>query len=58
MVQAHMLAQAIHSNDKALLEECLRNTNEAVVRNTVARLPPTMAVKFLIDIVNKLQVCG
>jgi len=32
---AHMLAQALHSNDQSLLEECLANTNEAIVRNTV-----------------------
>ena len=33
---AHMLAQALHSNDQSLLEECLANTNEAIVRNTVS----------------------
>lgn len=32
---AHMLAQALHSNDQSLLEECLSNTNESIVRNTV-----------------------
>lgn len=52
---AHMLAQALHSNDNALLEECLNNTNEAVVRNTVSRLPPQLAVQFLIDVVHKLE---
>ena len=34
---AHMLAQALHSNDKSLLEQCLTNTNETVVRKTVMR---------------------
>jgi len=52
---AHMLAQALHSNDKALLEECLNNTNEGVVRNTVMRLPPTLAVRFLTDVVDRLE---
>lgn len=52
---AHMLAQALHSNDKALLEECLNNTNEGVVRNTVMRLPPTLAVRFLTDVVGRLE---
>jgi len=52
---AHMLAQALHSNDQSLLEECLSNTNEGIVRNTVSRLPPVLAVKFLTDIVGKLE---
>ena len=52
---AHMLAQALHSKDDALLEECLNNTGDAVVRSTVARLPPTLAVQFLIDVVHKLE---
>eukprot|EP00040_Diaphanoeca_grandis_P029036 m.169004 g.169004 ORF g.169004 m.169004 type:complete len:635 (-) comp31544_c0_seq1:633-2537(-) len=51
----HMLAQALHSNDKALIEECLSNTNEAIVRTTVSRLPPPLAVKFLTIVVGKLQ---
>jgi U3 small nucleolar RNA-associated protein 5 len=52
---AHMLAQALHSNDKSLLEDCLNNTNEGTVRNTVMRLPPTLAVRFLTDVVGRLE---
>ena len=52
---AHMLAQALHSNDKSLLEQCLSTTNETVVRNTITRLPPALAVRFLTDVVGKLE---
>lgn len=52
---AHMLVQAIHSNDNALIEECLSNTHEGVVRSTVTRLPPVVVGKFLICIVSKLE---
>lgn len=50
-----MLVQALHSNDTALIEECLSNTNESIVRNTVVRLPTPLVGKFLISIVSKLE---
>jgi len=52
---AHMLAQALHSNDQQLFEDCLNTTDAAVVRNTITRLPAPLAVRFLIDIVARLE---
>eukprot|EP00050_Salpingoeca_kvevrii_P022984 m.135831 g.135831 ORF g.135831 m.135831 type:complete len:785 (-) comp9895_c1_seq1:85-2439(-) len=52
---AQMLVQALHSNDDALLEECLNYTSESVVRSTVARLPPTYIVRFFSSVVSKFQ---
>ena len=36
--------------------QCLANTNEAVVRSTVARLPAPLVLTFLQLIVGKIQV--
>ena len=52
---AQMLVQALHSNDNSLLDECLGNTNEAVVHNTVARLPPAYVTRLLMRVVEKFQ---
>ncbi|KNC86897.1 hypothetical protein SARC_00992 [Sphaeroforma arctica JP610] len=52
---AKLLAQALHSNDLSLLEECISNTNEHVVRNTVQHLPTPYVIPFLEAIVAKFQ---
>ena len=36
--------------------QCLNTTDAAVVRNTITRLPAPLAVRFLIDIVARLEV--
>lgn len=43
------------SGDKQLLEDCLANTNENVVRNTVQQLPTPYVLPFLEDLINKFQ---
>eukprot|EP00051_Salpingoeca_urceolata_P007217 m.95635 g.95635 ORF g.95635 m.95635 type:complete len:659 (-) comp15161_c0_seq2:224-2200(-) len=52
---AQMLVQALHSNDNALLEECLSNSNVTTVQSTVARLPKEYVVRFLSGMVSKVQ---
>eukprot|EP01134_Creolimax_fragrantissima_P001009 CFRG1009T1 len=52
---AKLLTQALHSDDSTLLEECLANTNEHVVRNTIQHLPTPYVVPFLEVIVAKFQ---
>jgi hypothetical protein len=37
------------------LEDCLANTNENVVRNTVQQLPTPYVMPFLEDLINKFQ---
>ncbi|EIN13392.1 WD40 repeat-like protein [Punctularia strigosozonata HHB-11173 SS5] len=41
------LIQALHSSDARLLETCLAHSDAALVRNTVRRLPPQLAVPLL-----------
>jgi U3 small nucleolar RNA-associated protein 5 len=50
-----VLAQAIRSNDTALLEECLRLRDAAVIENTVLRLPPAVVLPFLRIVVTKFH---
>ncbi|EFJ48186.1 hypothetical protein VOLCADRAFT_104876 [Volvox carteri f. nagariensis] len=42
-----LLTQAIRSNDRALLERCLATSNSIVIANTVARIVPLDAARFL-----------
>lgn len=50
-----VLLYYIRSRDKQLLEDCLANTNENVVRNTVQQLPTPYVMPFLDDLINKFQ---
>lgn len=50
-----LLLQAIRSEDAALLERCLNVSNDNVIKNTVARLPPTAALSFVNAVVARLQ---
>ncbi|KAG1755847.1 hypothetical protein EDB19DRAFT_1663280 [Suillus lakei] len=58
VVPAHSLTrtliQAIHSSDSRLLETCLAHSDPAMVRNTVRRLPPQLAVPLLTACVERL----
>jgi len=51
----NMLQQAVHSNDKQLLETCLAVTNIKVIRNTLERLPPQYVIPFLNLLKEKIQ---
>jgi len=51
----NMLQQAVHSNDKQLLETCLAVTNVKVIRNTLERLPPQYVIPFLNLLKEKIQ---
>ncbi|KJE95621.1 hypothetical protein CAOG_08938 [Capsaspora owczarzaki ATCC 30864] len=50
-----MLVQALHSGDNQLLEDCLSVSNEAVIRNTMKKLPASYVIPFLTLIVEKFQ---
>ncbi len=50
-----MLIQAIHSNDKQLLETCLAVHDQDVIGNTVKRLPTVQVVAFLNQIIDRFQ---
>ncbi|KAJ3222489.1 WD repeat-containing protein 43 [Clydaea vesicula] len=50
-----ILSQAIHSNDKLLLEKCLGVRDTKVIFTTVARLSPHQAVPLLELVLNRLQ---
>ncbi|KAG2348736.1 NUC189-domain-containing protein [Suillus weaverae] len=58
VVPAHSLTrtliQALHSSDSKLLETCLAHSDPAMVRNTVRRLPPQLAVPLLTACVERL----
>ncbi|KAG4101372.1 WD40 repeat-like protein [Neocallimastix lanati (nom. inval.)] len=51
----NMLQQAVHSNDKQLLETCLSVTNIKVIRNTLERLPPQYVIPFLNLLKERIQ---
>ncbi|KAI5124479.1 hypothetical protein M0805_008361 [Coniferiporia weirii] len=57
-VPAHSLTrtliQALHAGDTSLLEACLTHSDEVLVRNTVARLPPQLAIPLLTACVERL----
>ena len=44
---SRMLAQAVHSDDRKLMEEVLRVSKEKVVVASVRRLPVTCVLPFL-----------
>ena len=48
------LIQALHSSDSRLLETCLAHSDPALIRNTVRRLPPQLAVPLLTACVERL----
>lgn len=52
---AKLLVQALHSDDKQLLEDVLSNTNETVITNTVRYLPTPYVLTFLTKLVNNFQ---
>ena len=44
---ANLLAQALQGGDRQLLEHCLAVSDERVIKKTMRRLPPSLAVPFL-----------
>lgn len=50
-----LLSQALQADDNALLEQCLAVHDDKVISNTVRRLRPTEATKFLSLSVSKLE---
>jgi U3 small nucleolar RNA-associated protein 5 len=48
------LIQALHSSDSRLLETCLTHSDQNLIRNTVRRLPPQLAVPLLTACVERL----
>ncbi|TFK57593.1 NUC189-domain-containing protein [Heliocybe sulcata] len=49
------LIQALHSSDSRLLETCLAHSDSTLIRNTVQRLPPQLAVPLLNACVERLS---
>jgi len=48
------LIQALHSSDAKLTETCLAHSNVDLIRNTVKRLPPQLAIPLLNACVERL----
>lgn len=48
------LIQALHSSDSKLLETCLAHSDPTLIRNTVRKLPPQLAVPLLTACVERL----
>ncbi|KAJ6569660.1 WD40-repeat-containing domain protein [Mycena capillaripes] len=48
------LIQALHSSDTKLLETCLTHSDQTLIRNTVRRLPPQLAVPLITACVERL----
>lgn len=48
------LIQALHSSDSRLLETCLAHSDQGLIRNTVGRLPPQLAVPLITACVERL----
>ena len=48
------LIQALHSSDTRLLETCLAHSDVTLIRNTVRRLPPQLAVPLVTACVERL----
>ena len=48
------LIQALHSSDTRLLETCLAHSDATLIRNTVRRLPPQLAVPLVSACVERL----
>jgi len=51
----NMLQQAVHSNDKQLLETCLSVSNVKIIRNTLERLQPQYVISFLNLLKERIQ---
>ncbi|KAI0825212.1 NUC189-domain-containing protein [Trametes gibbosa] len=49
------LIQALHSSDSRLLETCLAHSDPTLIRNTVRRLPPQLAVPLVTACVERLS---
>ncbi|KAI8983370.1 NUC189-domain-containing protein [Trametes punicea] len=49
------LIQALHSSDTRLLETCLAHSDPTLIRNTVRRLPPQLAVPLVTACVERLN---
>ncbi|KAH0840077.1 hypothetical protein J3R83DRAFT_1044 [Lanmaoa asiatica] len=58
VVPAHSLTrtliQALHSSDSRLLETCLAHSDTVLIRNTVRRLPPQLALPLLLACMERL----
>ena len=58
VVAAHSLTrtliQALHSSDTRLLEMCLTHSDPILIRNTVRRLPPQLAIPLITSCVERL----
>ncbi|KAL6051254.1 WD repeat-containing protein 43 [Balamuthia mandrillaris] len=50
-----VLVQALHTNDKALLESVLAVSDETVIANTVQRLPTNFVLPFLTGLVSRFR---
>lgn len=48
------LIQALHSSDSRLLEMCLAHSDPTVIRNTLRRLPPQLAVPLITACIERL----
>lgn len=48
------LIQALHSADSRLLEMCLTHSDPVLIRNTVRRLPPQLAIPLITACVDRL----
>ena len=48
------LIQALHSSDTRLLEMCLTHSDPILIRNTVRRLPPQLAIPLITSCVERL----
>ncbi|KAJ7022034.1 WD40-repeat-containing domain protein [Mycena alexandri] len=48
------LIQALHSSDTRLLETCLAHSDQTLIRNTIRRLPPQLAVPLITACVERL----
>lgn len=48
------LIQALHSSDTRLLEVCLTHSDPTLIRNTVRRLPPQLAIPLITSCVERL----
>ena len=48
------LIQALHSSDSRLLEMCLTHSDPILIRNTVRRLPPQLAIPLITACVDRL----
>ncbi|TFK40895.1 WD40-repeat-containing domain protein [Crucibulum laeve] len=49
------LIQALHSSDTRLLETCLSHSDPVLIRNTVRRLPPQLAIPLITACVERLS---